>query len=441
MALKKQILIVDDDPVFNLMLSRRLSALDYEVHRAGSWCEALAQLEQVEPDLMLLDLKLPDVEVEAVLPGIAATYPVIVLTGYGSIRSAVGLIRAGVADYLTKPVELEELELTLQRALEHAELRRTNRLYRAQLAQHQQKHALIGKSDAMQRLRETIAAVAPTDATVLILGESGTGKELVAKAIHADSDRVDQEMVALDCCGLQDTLFESELFGHERGAFTSADRQKKGIIEEAGGGTLFLDEIGDIGAAQQSKLLRVLEAGTYRRVGGTKTLRANVRFVAATNRNLEVLASTGEFRSDLFYRLSRFIIEVPPLRERREDIPLIVAHFLQIIGRGATIDMDRKALELLQRHDWPGNVRELRNAVERAVILARPGRVLNDTHFGFLRGGKGAVSLQFSHEPTLDEIEDEYFRLLEQKYSGNRNRIAAAMGLSVRQIYRRLKNG
>lgn len=434
-----QILVVDDDAVFNKLLSRRLGAMGFTVLSAESWGAALALLNEAEPDLVLLDFKLPDADATEILPEIAASYPVIILTGFGSIKSAVHLMRAGAADYLTKPVDLDELELTLNRVLEHAELRRSNRLYRSQLAQQQQQHALIGASAAMTRLRETIAAVAPTDATVLILGESGTGKELVASAIHKDSERATQEFVALDCCGLQDTLFESELFGHERGAFTSADRQKKGIIEEAAGGTLFLDEIGDVRPAQQAKLLRVLEAGTYRRVGGNKSLSANVRFVTATNQNLEELVEAGAFRRDLYYRLSRFVIEVPPLRDRRDDIPLIVAHFLQFIGRGMTIDIDRKAMALLQQHDWPGNVRELRNAVERAVIIARPGRVLTPKHFSLLRGGRTVVSLAFDHEPTLDEIESDYFRILHDKYSGNRSRIAAAMGLSERQIYRRLK--
>ena len=433
------ILVVDDDKVFNDLLCRRLQAMGYGTIAANSWTEAQTHLSRAEPGLILLDFRLPDASALEILPEIANGCPAIILTGFGSIKNAVDLIRAGAADYLTKPVDLDELELTLGRVLEHAELKRSNRLYRAQLATHRQQHMLIGKSEAMQALRRSIEAVAPTDATVLILGESGTGKELVANAIHMASERAGREFITLDCCGLQETLFESELFGHERGAFTGADRQKRGIVEEAAGSTLFLDEIGEIHTAQQAKLLRMLEAGTYRRVGGTKTLQANVRFVTATNRDLEAMAREGSYRSDLYYRLSRFVILVPPLRERRDDIPLIVTHFLQQIGRGNQIDIHPKALEMLQQHDWPGNVRELRNAVERAAILARPERVLTRDHFSFLRGGNTMVALHFSHEPTVEEIEEEYFRMLYDKYAGNRSRIAAAMGLSERQIYRRLK--
>jgi two-component system response regulator AtoC len=282
-----------------------------------------------------------------------------------------------------------------------------------------------------------IDAVGPTDTTVLILGESGTGKEMVAQAIHERSQRSALELVAIDGSGLMENLFESELFGHERGAFTGADRQKKGLIEEARGSSLFLDEIGDIGPSIQAKLLRVMETSTFRRLGGNKTLAADVRFISATNRDIAKMSSSGDYRSDLYFRLSPFVITVPPLRERREDIAPLAQHFLSRFTRTMPSTLTADALSLLVAYDWPGNVRELRNAIERAVILSRPGNQVQAQHLSFLPSTQtGETVLRFSQDPTLEQIEREYLHQVMAKHGGNRQKTAAVLGISERHIYR-----
>jgi DNA-binding NtrC family response regulator len=433
---RKTLLIVDDDAVFNGLLRRQIESMGFATIGAGSWAEAQQRLGEIEPNAIILDFKLPDSDAAKILAEIRNQYPVIVLTGYGSIPNAVSAIREGAADFLTKPVNVDELELTVRRVLETAELRESNRFYRTQLAS-RRPGPLVYDSTAMRDVQTLIHAVGPTDATVLILGESGTGKEMVAQAIHDYSPRAGRELVAIDGSGLQESLFESELFGHERGAFTGADRQKRGLIEEAGGSTLFLDEIGDIGAAIQAKLLRVMETSTFRRLGGNKTLVADARFVAATNRDIAEMSRAGTFRSDLYFRLSRFVITVPPLRERREDVEPLTRHFLSLLTRTAPMTIAADALKLLVAYDWPGNVRELRNAIERAVILARPGRQIRSEHLAFIpRDQSEGIVLRFSQEPSLEQIEREYLRLAMAKHGGNRQKTAAVLGISERHVYR-----
>jgi len=433
---RKSLLVIDDDTVFNGLLRRQLETMGFTTAGAGSWAEAKQRLAEIEPNAIILDFKLPDSDAAKILGEISSQYPIIVLTGYGSIPNAVSAIREGAEDFLTKPVNLDELELTVRRVLETAELRESNRFYRNQLAS-RRPGPLIYDSRAMAEVHAMIDAVGPTDTTVLILGESGTGKEMVAQALHECSTRAQRELVAIDAGGLQETLFESELFGHERGAFTGADRQKKGLIEEAASSTLFLDEIGDIGPAIQAKLLRVMETNTFRRLGGTKTLTAEARFVAATNRDIEHMSREGRFRSDLYFRLSRFVINVPPLRERREDIEPLAHHFLALLTRTAPMSLSTEALKLLVAYDWPGNVRELRNAIERAVILARPSRQVRPEHLAFIsRNQSGDVVLRFGQDPTLEQIEREYLRQVMAKYGGNRQKTAAVIGMSERHVYR-----
>jgi two-component system response regulator HydG len=433
---KKTLLIVDDDAVFNGLLRRQIESMGFATLGAGSWAEAQQRLSEIEPSAIILDFKLPDSDASQILGELRNQYPVIVLTGYGSIPNAVSAIREGAADFLTKPVNLDELELTVRRVLETAELRESNRFYRTQLASHRP-GPMVFESRAMRTVQEMIDAVGPTDTTVLILGESGTGKEMVAQAIHERSPRAQRELVPIDGSGLQENLFESELFGHERGAFTNADRQKKGLIEEAAGSTLFLDEIGDIGPAIQAKLLRVLETSSFRRLGGNKTLSADARFVTATNRDIEAMSRAGNFRSDLYFRLSRFVITIPPLRERREDIEPLARHFLALLTRNAPPTLSAEALKLLLAYDWPGNVRELRNAIERAIILARPGNPVRVEHLSFIpRNQAGEVVLRFGQDPNLEQIEREYLRQVMAKHGGNRQKTAAILGISERHIYR-----
>ena len=433
---RKTLLVVDDDAVFNSLLRRQIESMGFAAVGAGSWAEAQQRLAEIEPDAIILDFKLPDSNAQKILAEIRNQYPIIILTGFGSIPNAVSAIRQGAADFLTKPVSVDELEMTVRRVLETAELRESNQFYRTQLAS-RRPGPMVFASAAMREVQAMVDAVGPTDTTVLILGESGTGKEMVAQAIHERSSRANRELVAIDGSGLQESLFESELFGHERGAFTGADRQKKGLIEEAAGSTLFLDEIGDVGAAIQAKLLRVMETGTFRRLGGNKTLTADARFIAATNRDIEAMGRNGTFRNDLYFRLSRFVITVPALRFRREDIEPLARHFLALLSRTAPMSLAPDALKLLVAYDWPGNVRELRNAIERAVILARPDKQVRTDHLAFIpRVQAGGTLLRFAQEPTLEQIEREYFRQVMARHGGNRQKTADVLGISERHVYR-----
>jgi len=438
------ILIVEDDIVLNELLAKTLHNAGYTVESVISLTQAKDYLNTHEPTLILLDGRLPDGNGIDWFRGLTNLPPVVLMTAYGSIREAVHAIRAGVAEYLVKPIDLDELELTIQRVLETLTLRQECQFYKSQF-QHQQVKTMtmVGKSEAIRKVHDLIRKVAPTNLSVLIYGESGVGKELVAAEIHQYSMRSHHNYVALDCCSLQEKLFESELFGHERGSFTGADRQKKGLLEGADGGTLFLDEIGEIEPVIQAKLLRVLETGRFRRLGGTKDLSADVRIVAATNCNLEDMSQRGSFRLDLYYRLSGFVITIPSLRERREDIPLLVEHFLHnhCFSRRINKKITPTTMKELIAYDWPGNIRELKNVVERAIILAGANPYITPEHLTFSTNSKKdkGFELYFDHEPTLEEIEQHYLKLLLEKYSGHRLKVAQAMGISERNTYRLLK--
>jgi two-component system NtrC family response regulator len=443
MSATASILTIDDDALFNELLRRQLAQNGYAVHGAQSWAEAEEWLRGHEPDLVLLDIRLPDVEGLEILHDLVARYPVIVLTAYGSVRQAVEAMRQGAAEYLVKPVNLEELELTVARTLGHARLKERLDVVQS-TAERRRKSWMVGSSAALKRVSEMIDAVAGENVTVLITGESGSGKELVAREIHERSRRASGEFVTLDCCTLQENLFESELFGHEKGAFTGAERLKKGLIEGARGGTLFLDEIGEIGPAIQAKLLRVMETGEFRRLGGTKTLHTDARIICATNRDLARMAKDGSFRADLYYRLSTFVIEVPPLRERREDIPALVEHFLQKhdFSRRVAKEISPQALDMLMAYDWPGNVRELRNVIERAIILSGDSPVLHPRHL-VLNGQldeaghpRAAVRLDYERPPTLEELKEDYFRRMYARLGGRRAELARVLGISERNVYR-----
>lgn len=377
MSRSKVILVIDDDRGFRGLLTAQLADMGYDTTGAASWAEASACLKEIEPDLILLDMKLPDTTPERAVPELAAEYPVIVLTGYGSIRSAVSVINAGALDYLTKPVSLAELELTIARVLDNAEMRRSNALYKRQLAA-RQGSGLIGNSAAILALESLIDAVAPTNATVLIHGESGSGKEVVASAIHQRSERKNRELVTVDATTLSETLFESELFGHERGAFTGAVKEKRGLFKEADGGTLFLDEIGETSLAMQVKLLQALQERVVRRVGGNVEEPVDVRIICATNKDLARKVAEKAFREDFYYRIAVIPLLIPPLRERREDIPTLVRHFLKKVSAEQKLPEKRistEAMRALEAHAWPGNVRELENLIERTVAL-EPGPIV-----------------------------------------------------------------
>ena len=439
------ILVIEDDVTLNKLVIDQLIDAGYRAIGANNWKEARKHLEKNEPSLIIMDGRLPDGDSLAQLPELVEEYPVIILTAYGSVKSAVDAMKNGAEDYLLKPVSLEELLLTVQRTLSNAALRSDHQFCKRQLKQTiYRDRTLIGSSTGLEEIHRLIEAVAQDDITVLIQGESGTGKELVARAIHECSPRSTRNFVAVDCCTLQEKLFESELFGHEKGAFTGADRQKKGLIEGAEGGTLFLDEIGEIDASIQAKLLRILETGTFRRLGGTKDLYANIRILAATNRNLENMAGEGTFRPDLFYRLNGFDITVPPLRNRREDIPELAEHFIKNHSFSRRIDkqLTPAAIRKLIAYDWPGNIRELKNVVERAIILSRDKRKIEPEHLAFGSSNttqSTVLNLTFNHEPSLDEITARYLEHQLKKYSGRRSQVADVMKISERSVYRMIK--
>ena len=437
----KTILILEDDKIVNRLIAEHVERMGYAAHAAYTWAEADQYLTHHEPELVLMDVRLPDANGMDLLSQLTTEQTVIVITAYGSVKDAVKAMQAGVEDYLTKPISLDELEIVVKRTLENVTMRAEHQFCMQRMQARESKKLMIGNSPAMQEVHNLIDAVAGTDMTVLIQGESGVGKELVAKTVHERSNRSKRNFVAVDCCTLPEKLFESELFGHERGAFTGADRQKKGLIEGAEGGSLFLDEIGEIELAVQAKLLRVIETGMFRRVGGTRDLRANVRIVAATNCDLEIASREGSFRSDLYYRLSAYIITVPPLRERREDIPGLVEHFVcnRDFSRRINTTVSRSAMRALLAYNWPGNVRELKNAIERAIILSRQTRKIRPEHLAptlTSMESEDSLTLAFDHEPSLTEVEAKYLQLLLTKYSGHRSLIAKRLGVSERNIYR-----
>jgi len=441
--MSRSVLVIEDDKIFNRLLVDHLSNTNYLVNSAASWQEAKAFLKDNEPDLILLDGQLPDANGLDKLPKLVPQIPTIMLTAYGSVQNAVSAMQQGAADYLIKPINIQELEIVINRVLENAAIRQELQV-RKNIEDRLYDFQMVGKSKALQHTIKHIKAVAQSDINVLIQGESGAGKELVAQAIHRASPRSERTFVAVDCCTLTEDLFESELFGHEKGAFTGAFSQKKGLIEGAKEGTLFLDEIGEITPSIQAKLLRVIETGTFRRVGGTRDLRANVRIVAATNRNLAEMSEEKKFRADLFYRLSAFIIEAPPLRDRIDDIPLLVEHFLSnhSFSRRINVTVDKSALENLARYHWPGNVRELKNVIERAIILMGDERKLTNDHLVFnCTSAKPdtCTMLQFKDEPTLEEIEEKYLKMMLSKYLGHRGKTAQALGISERTLYRLVK--
>lgn len=440
--LKKEIVIIEDDKALNRLMVEQLSNMGYETFGVRCWADAKKIFEKHEPVLVLLDCQLPDVDGHKLIPELSVSQPVIVLTAYGTVKNAVSAIKNGATEYLIKPVNLEELELTIIKALENAELRADNQYYKERLSV--KDNTMIGSGKAMDKVNELIDVVSSSDMTVLIQGESGVGKELVAQEIHKRSHHADNKFVVLDCCTLQENLFESELFGHERGAFTSADRLKRGLIEGADNGTLFLDEIGEIDLIIQAKLLRVLETGKFRRLGGTKDLSANARIVTATNRNLVDATQKGSFRKDLFYRLNSFVIQVPPLRERREDIPELVKYFIQNhnFSRKVSKKISQTTMKHLISYDWPGNVRELKNVVERAMILSAEQKEILPAHFSFIQSIDSVpldIPLTFDHDPSLEEIEHKYIENMLIKYSGHRAKISKILGVSERNFYRLLR--
>jgi DNA-binding NtrC family response regulator len=440
------ILVTEDDARTRESLARAMTRAGYRTLTAADGAEALAFLEREKVDVVLTDLKMPGIDGISLLERFQARSPettVIILTAFGTVGLAVEAMKKGAYDFLTKPINLDKLDLLLQHALDARRLVRENRELKLRLRETAGLKDLLGQSAPMQRLREVIQQVAATDAAALILGETGTGKELVAHGIHYGSSRADRPFVKVSCASLPDGLLESELFGHERGAFTGARERRKGRFELADGGTLFLDEVGDMSPPTQAKLLRVLQEQEFERVGGSETVRVDVRLITATNRDLEGLVAEGTFREDLYYRLNVVSIHVPPVRERVEDIPALTAHFLRTFaGRwGKPVpEVTAEALALLCRYPWPGNVRELQHVAESMLVLSRGGPITAADLPPAVGGGERSVDPgERASNASLRELERQAIARTLVATGGNKRKASEILGIGLKTLYRKIQ--
>jgi DNA-binding NtrC family response regulator len=440
------VLLVDDDDPFRDALAAELKHSGFQVEALPDAESALGEVETRSFDVAIVDLNLPELGGEDLLRLLRERSPsteVIILTGHGTIENAVRTLKDGAYDFLTKPCNLDELEEVVRKAFEKRSLVRQNRLLQRELARHDRFREFVGQSAELGAVLQMISKVSQSESTVLIQGESGVGKELAARAIHRSSPRNRQPFIVVDCTSLQETLLQSELFGHERGAFTGAVARKHGLFEVADGGTVFLDEIGEISLSLQARILRVLDTGTFRRVGGVRDIKVDVRVICATNRDLLQMVSDGGFRQDLFYRINVVSFTLPPLRERREDIPLLCRYFAKhspLASKGR-ITFSPKVASVLRTYSWPGNVRELQNVVERALILTDGDEVTVDDLPGTVRHHVDTTVQELTvQRPTLAELERTYIARLLEEFGGHRGRVAEALGISERNLYRKLKS-
>ncbi|MBI2202331.1 MAG: sigma-54-dependent Fis family transcriptional regulator [Candidatus Rokubacteria bacterium] len=439
---KARIFVVDNDAGMVAMLVRHLEGEGYDVTSATDGDAARRVLAAQTFDVVLTDLVMDEVDGLTLLKDAQASPSrprVLLMTAFGSLETAIEAMREGAFDYLTKPFRLAQVTVAVRRALDDRRLREENRRLREQVERLYGVEQLVGTSRAMRAVVEQIRAIAATDAAVLLLGESGTGKELVARAIHGNSARRDGPFVPVNCAAIPETLLESELFGHVKGAFTGADRPRRGLFAEATGGTLFLDEIGDMPLALQAKLLRVLQDKAVRPVGGSQEIQLDLRVISATNRDVAADVGEGRFREDLYYRLAVIPIRLPSLRERPDDVPLLARHFLNRAGgsRGRAIDgFTDEALDQLSRHRWPGNVRELENVIERAATLAR-GPLITPADLGLEIAAPGPV--EAASRPTLNALVDRYIDQVLAESGGDKQRAARVLGISVRTLQRRAR--
>jgi len=439
------VLLVDDDTALRKVLTDELRRSGFLVTPTPDAETALREVESRPFDVAVVDLNLPGISGEDFIRELrerATSIEVIVLTGHATVESAVRTLKDGAYDFLTKPCSLEELEVAIRKAHEKRALVRENRVLTRELARHDRFKEFVGKSSELHAVLEIISKVSQSDSTVLIQGESGVGKELAARAIHRSSQRAQHPFIVVDCTSLQETLLQSELFGHERGAFTGAVARKHGLFEVADGGTIFLDEIGEISLPLQARILRVLDSGSFRRVGGLKDVRVDVRVVCATNRDLQQMVHESRFRQDLFYRINVVSFTLPPLRERRGDIPLLARYFAEHspVSRGKPISFTPETLAALREYSWPGNVRELHNVLERALILADGDTIGTEDLPGSLRDQtRDPVASFTAHRPPLAELERAYIASLLEEFEGHRARVAEVLGISERTLYRKLK--
>lgn len=445
---KIQILLVDDDVAHRTMLKVNLSS-DYRILEANDGDEVLPLLEKSVVDLVLLDMKMvrmSGLETLAVLrDSLHANIPVIVLTAFSSVEVAVKAMREGAYDYVAKPIDLDELQLVIARALGFQELRDENKRLQQVLMERSSFGGIIGSGPAMEELFATLKLVAPSDATVLISGETGTGKELVATALHQESPRKDASFIKVNCAALNENLLESELFGHEEGAFTGAVARRKGCFEQADGGTLFLDEIGDMSLPTQAKILRVLQEGELNRLGGSETIRVDVRLLAATHKDLQAMIEAGTFRQDLFFRLSVVPVTLPPLRERWSDIPELATLFLEryaVKNRKDLKGFHPEVMRIFMHFSWPGNIRELENTVERAVILCQGEQITPQELPPQILPGEVRPKEQNNAAPatpTLRDMEKEMIRATLAENGGNKSKSAKILGIARQTLLNKIK--
>ncbi|OGP89851.1 MAG: two-component system response regulator [Deltaproteobacteria bacterium RBG_19FT_COMBO_43_11] len=448
MKSEQSIMVVDDDFAHRLMLKKLLSGWGYDVYEADDGSVAMEKVRQASFDLILMDIRMLNISgIEALeqIKIINPAIPVISMTAYASVETAVSALKKGAYDYLTKPLDFDELKIAIERATEHNRLKKENEYLKVRLGEQFDRQNLIGHSPAMAKLLETVAQAAPTEATILITGESGTGKEMIANAIHYNSTRKDAPFIKINCAALTETLLESELFGHEKGAFTGAERKREGKFVQAQGGSLFLDEVSEMSKAMQVKLLRVLQERELTRVGGAEVIKVNVRVIAASNKDLKEEISKGNFREDLFYRLNVVALNIPPLRERREDIPVLVQHFLQLFAERNNKKIKGftpQAMEKLLNYSWPGNIRELMNAVERAVVLAH-AQYLGDEDMvlmmaDYSSAGKNSADNSPINLP-LDEVEKRSILEALESCGGNKSEAARRLGITRKTLRAKLE--
>ncbi len=443
------ILVVDDDTAHRTMLRTLIGGWGYDITEVDDGGIAIEKVQDQPFDLILMDvrmLKISGIEALGRIKTLNPSIPVIIMTAYSSIESAVTALKSGAYDYLTKPLDFDKLRITIERAMEHALLREENRILKQNMGARFDRRNIIGQSMGMERLLETVAQVAMSEATVLIHGESGTGKELIAGAVHYNSFRKAGPFVKINCAAITETLLESELFGHEKGAFTGADRKKEGKFIQASGGSLFLDEVSEMSLMMQVKLLRVLQEREITRVGGEQVVPIDVRLIVATNKDLMAMISAGQFREDLYYRLNVVNLNLPPLRERREDIPLLAQHFLEKfseLNRKSIKGFTPQTMDHLIRYDWPGNVRELMNTVERGVVLCR-GDYLDDQVLPMLPPVNGRASLPemagiVSGDISLDAVEKAAILKALEAAGGNKSQTARQLGITRKTLHKKLK--
>lgn len=442
-----QILVVDDEERMRNLLKKVLTKQGLSVQTSPNGIDALMKVEETPFDVILADIRMPEMNGIEVLKAVKETRPeiyVILMTAFGSIDSAVEAMKKGAYDYITKPFKMDEITIVIKKALEEKGLRKEVASLRNEVRSKYRFDNIIGKSKVMQDVFDLIRRVSNSKSTVLIYGKSGTGKELVAKALHYNSPRKDNPFVAVNCSAIPETLLESELFGHVRGSFTGAIATRKGLFEEANGGTIFLDEIGNVSPAMQIKLLRVLQEREIRRVGGAENIKVDIRLIAASNQNLEEAVSRGEFRDDLYYRLNVITINLPELKDRQDDVPLLANYFLKKYTKGENEkikSISKEAMNLLLNYNWPGNVRELENVIERAIALGRYEEILpEDIPINIINSRMmSALKETLPENATIEELERDYIAKILKKTKGHKINTARILGIDRRTLYRKLK--